>query len=536
MFVSVISLHDVKTSLHFLRELPLVWFFAGCSLASAGLFFSSSSSSPQSRLVLLRRIAFAAGVLVLVVYVVISLYSLGCFMVQQDEANILSISAASLRGLPVYNPPRTPDSNYSLMYGPFTFLIYRIALILGGVHHFWVIRATVVAANLGLCVTLYALLRKLVSSFTAIALLTFPISVLLQHDEISLSARADIWIMLFAALAILCSFIEVELPAIILTGVMGGILIGLKISAAPAILFPLLMLYRRFGFRAPIVSSLIATVCTLIPFALSNISLHNYISWILFTRSEGISAASAFSNILFALFLMSPCLLVELFLLRFGLAFKQRIPEFFVILFCLFIAVLTSKNGSGPHYLWHILPSLIVYLALASRNLKELPLREQGVPPYFIAVACMLFAGVNIPRAYEHLEMALMPPGVKSAQQSIDRFLDIYGNHSSIQMGYGSAPGDYRPLLRYILIYKGQPYTIEGSPDRFETALLPFPVNVLNRMGNCKNDVWLVPHSQQPFQVWVLPNILRSTFIQNYKIVRSDAMYDAWICNRSKDH
>ena len=260
--------------LRYLRELPLAWFFLGCLLARIGLFLSPSS--PRDRAAWLRRVALAAGVLVLLAYLAIVLYSLRCFMIQLDEANILSISAAGLRGLPIYNPPTSPDSSYSIMYGPFTFLIYRIFLMVGGVNHFWIMRGSIVLANLGLCTTLYVLLRKFVPASTAIALLVFPLSILLQHPQASLGIRADLWIFLFSALAIVCSFLEVELAAVILTGIMAGVMVGLKISSAPAILFPLLLLYRRFGLRAPVIASLVTIATTFAPFALPNISLHNY--------------------------------------------------------------------------------------------------------------------------------------------------------------------------------------------------------------------------------------------------------------------
>ncbi|MGA8938387.1 MAG: hypothetical protein WB439_04405 [Acidobacteriaceae bacterium] len=535
MLLSIISHPEMKTSLLYLRELPLVWFLVGCLFASVGLFLSSTSS-PRNRFVLLRRIALAAGLLILVAYVTINLYSFCCFTFQQDEANILSISAAALRGLAVYNPPRSLDSSYSLMYGPFTFLIYWVVLIAGGAAHFWIIRGAVVLANLGLCAALYVLLRRFVSAFTAIALLTFPLSILLQHAEIALGVRSDIWIVLFTTLAIMCSFIEMELPAIILTGIMGGIVVGLKISAGPAILYPLLVLYRRFGLRAVVISFLTASAVTLAPFALPQFSLHNYISWLLFTRMEGVNASTLFSNALFALFLITPCLLMERFIRRFGLTFRQRLPELFLIALCLFLALLTSKAGSDPHYFWHIIPSVVVYLALVARDMKDIPTKEQAVPVYCIAVACALFACINIPRAYGHLRISLMRPDVGLAQQSINRYLEVYRDRSSIQMGYGSVDGDYRTLLRYILVYKGEPYTLEGNTGRFETRLLPFPVNVLNRMENCRNDVWLVPHAQKPFELWIFRNNLRKTFLENYSVDSSDGIYDAWTCNHAKTH
>lgn len=535
MSVSIISHPEMKTSLHYLRELPLVWFLVGCSLASVGLVLSSTSS-PQNRLILLRRVAFVAGILILIAYVAINLCSLRCFAFQQDEANILSISAAGLRGLPVYNPPRSPDSSYSLMYGPFTFLIYQLTLIAGGIAHFWIIRGAVVLANLGLCAALYVLLRRFVSAFTAIALLTFPLSILLQHTEIAFGLRSDIWIVLFATLAILSSYLEVELPAAILTGVMGGIVIGLKISAAPAILFPLLVLYRKFGLRVVLISLFTAITVTLLPFALPDVSLHNYISWISFTREEGLSAAALLPNAIFALFLMSPCLLMALFIKRFRLNFRRTLPELFLIVLCILLALSTSKSGSDPHYFWHIIPSIVVYLALVARDLKDIPAREQAVPVYCIAVACTLFACINIPRAIGHIKISLMRPDVGLAQQAINQYLEAYRDHSSIQMGYGSVDGDYRTLLRYVLIYKGEPYTIEGNTGRFETRLLPFPVNVLNRMENCRNDVWLVPHAQKPFELWIFRDNLRKTFLENYSVDSSDGIYDAWVCNHAKTH
>jgi hypothetical protein len=484
----------------------------------------------------LRRVAFGAGFVVLCIYVMINISSLRCFMIQRDEANILSISAAGIHGLPMYNPPASPDSTYSLMYGPFTFLLYRLALIAGGVDHFWIMRASVVIANVGLCLALYFLLRRFVSSSASIALLAFPLSILLQHCEISLGIRSDIWIVLFTTLAIICSLSETELPAVLFVGLLSGVIVGMKISAGPAILFPLLLLYRRFGIRSIINSSLVATAMTLLPFVLPDISLRNYISWLLFMRTESISPPNLMINIAFALFLISPCLMLEIFIVRSSTGFRRRLPELTLILVCIFLALLTSKGGSDPHYFWHIVPSITVYLALTLRDMGKSPIGERLIPLYYIAVSCTLFACVNLPRAWQQVRNSLMPPGVMVAKQAINQYLDLYRHHSSIQMGYGSGDGDYPTQLRYILVYRGEPYTIEGNTGRFETQLLPFPTNVLNRMESCKNDVWLVPHSQKPFDVWVLPDSLRTTFLRNYHIDRSGPIYDAWLCDHSSSH
>ena len=532
---SISSYGRLKSLLHHLREFPLVWFAIGLGFARLGILISNAFSA-EHRFIRLRRCAFVASVFVLCAYLTITLDSLRCLMIQQDEANIISISAATLRGLPMYHLPVSPDFSYSLMYGPLTFLIYSVALVAGGVTHFWIMRGAVVIAALLLCAALFFLLRKFVSAITAVTLLAFPLSVLLQHPEISLSMRSDVWIFLFTALAIISSFLEVEFLAVLFAGICGGAIIGLKISAAPAVLFPLLLLYRKFGIRALAFSLLTTIATTLAPFAIPNISWHNYIAWIVFTRSEGISVASASSNVLFAIFLISPCLIMELYMRRFGLAFRNRIPEFLIILLCLSLAVLTSKNGSGVHYLWHVVPSIVVYMALVAKEMSAIPNEDRATPIYYIAVACTLFACVNLPRAYGYIKSSIMPPGIAVARQSIDKYLDLYRDRSSVQMGYGSVDGDYRPLIRYLLVYKGQPYRIEGNTGRLETALLPFPVNVLHQMSSCTNDVWLVPHAQMPFELWVFPNSLRTTFLQNYSVDRTDGVYDAWVCNRAATH
>ena len=190
--------------LRYLRELPLAWFALGLGIARVGIFITKAWS-PEHRFTWLRRCAIAAGLFVLCAYLTITLDSLRCFLIQQDEANILSISAATLRGLPMYHPPASPDFSYSLMYGPFTFLIYSVALVAGGANHFWIIRSAVVVPALLLCAALFFLLRKFVSPLTAVTLLAFPLSVLLQHPEISLSLRSDVWIFFFTTLAIVSS-------------------------------------------------------------------------------------------------------------------------------------------------------------------------------------------------------------------------------------------------------------------------------------------------------------------------------------------
>jgi hypothetical protein len=518
--------------IHLLREMPLIWFLAGLLLAGLSLV-PLIHRSAQSRFLLLRNLSVLAGSVVLLAYVVLSIYSIHSFMLQNDESNRLSIAAATQHGLPMYYPPASADTSVSLQYGPLTFLLYRAVLMAGGVDHFWILRASVIAANLAWFIALYLLIRRYVPTSVAVAMFAFPASIFMQRPEGSLGIRADIWGTLFAAVALLCAFLDVEVAALVLTGIMAGLFINLKISAGSAILFPLLILYRRFGLRGVLIPLPIATGVALLPFAFADISLRNYLAWIAFTGTEGLSHFLLSMNFIFALFLISPCVLMELFLRRYGMAFRDRLPEFLVIVLCLLMAVSTSKPGSGPWYFWHLVPSIVVYLGLTMRHLKDVPLTERFVPVYCIVMGCTLVACVNAPRAYRSLYSYRMTPTIHQAQQALNGYLDTYRGRSSIQMADGSVVDAESTLLRYILVFKGQPYTIDGDSGRFETMLLPFPVKVLDRMKTCKDDVWLVPHGQEPFTVYLFPKSLHQTFVENYRIDRSDEIYDAWVCHHS---
>jgi hypothetical protein len=534
MLASIIFKRTPPTGWHYVRELPVSWFVAGCLLAGIVLLIGCRYS-PEFRSKWLRRIAVGAGVVAALLYLGIGLDSLRCYMLQADEANILGVAAQSFHGA-MYQMPGSPDGSYSLMYGPVTFLVYRTVLMAGGWNHFWILRGAIVLADLGFLTALYFLLRKFVSPLVSIALLAFPLSILMQHPESALGLRADIWTALAAALALLCGFLEPEVAAVLLTGLLGGILVGFKISGGPAILFPLLVLYRRFGLRAPVVAAAIATAAAFAPFALGNVSLHNYIAWISFMRSEGISTAMLWPNLALAVFLISPCLVMELCMRPPAVDFRQRLPELAVIVLCLLMAVTTSKPGSGPWYFWHIVPSIVVYLGLASKSLAAISPEEQALPVYFIAVACLVLTCANFPRACEIIRLSAMPRRVGLARQSMDRYLDLYRDRSSLQMGYGSVPDDVSTSLRYVLVYMGQPYTLEGNTGKFETILLPFPVHVQQQMDTCKDDVWLIPHGEAPFGNYMFPASLHQAFVRDYRIDRSDAVYDAWACRHAGGH
>jgi len=274
--------------LRVLREAPLVWFLAGASFAVLCVLALRKTEFTR-RSVCLRRMATGAGLLTLTIFVALSLYSVRSYMLDgQDEADILSISAASLHGQPMYHAINSPRFSYAMVYGPLTFLTYRAGLLAGG-GRFWVLRAVVVAANLLLCLVLYSTFRKAIRRGAALALMALPLGELLVQARVEFGLRADAWIVLATALAVRSSLIDSVGAAAVLTGFFVGIAIDFKATVAPASLLLLLMLYRRGGVKPAAVAAGVAAVVALAPFTLPNISLANYWLWLTVAGREGIS-------------------------------------------------------------------------------------------------------------------------------------------------------------------------------------------------------------------------------------------------------
>ncbi len=451
-------------------------------------------------------------------------------MLDTDEANLLSIAAASLHGQPLYHPILSTDVSYSLMYGPVTFFVYRLALLSGN-GSFLVLRILVVTLNLLLCAVLYSTFRKLLRRDTAIALIAFALCPLLQWVKCSFGVRPDIGIILAMSLAVRATLMDAELPAAILTGLCAGIAIDFKLTVLPAFAFLLLILFRRFGTRAAAIAAIIATATALAPFALPAISLHNYLDLLALTRTEGVGHAALIYSLFFAIFLAAPLAI----LIAAGTppwpAARQAWPELSLLTLCLVAATLISaKPGAGPWHFWQLIPVIAGYLALTLSRSEPSPSPRLDLAICLIAVSSAAF-GLSF--AARNLATLRAPQDPTAQQLRLGRIeiaaaLDRYRGHT-LQMGYGPSPNEPVELLRYLLPLHGQPYTLDGS-GRLEAGLVPFPSRITQKMNTCTDDLWLIPHDEQPFDHWRFPAALRRAFTQHYAIAQRGAIYDVWAC------
>jgi hypothetical protein len=515
--------------LRFLRELPLVWFLIGSAIAGISLL-GMRRGEGGSRAKLVRMLALGAGLLTLGIFIGLNLYSLHSYMLDPDEADILSIAA--LHGQPMYHAVHSATYSYSMMYGPLTFLMYRVGLVVGG-GRFWVMRAMLVMVNLGLCVVLYSIFRKVVRRDVALALMALPLCQLLVQLKYAFGLRPDIWIVLAIALAVRSALMDSEWTAAVLMGLFGGIAVDIKATVGFAFLLLLLMLYRRSGLKFVVIAAGVAAVTALAPFALPDISLVNYWSWLTLARHEGRSARMIGVAGAYAVFLILPLVVMRLNGIRIWADRRGRRStlEISLLAGCVLVAIaVASKMGAGIWHFWQFTPILAAYVAVAAGRVKAERTEWLANAMYIVALGSLVVA-----LAYVRRDVALLQapePAVQEqlrmGRQEIDAYMKLYRGRT-IQEGYGERHSPVESL-RYIPVLRGQPYTLDGS-ERLEVFFVPFPAGILEGMEHCSNNVWLIPHGERPMVFWyVFPPALHDTFVREYRMDQQSKELDAWVC------
>lgn len=509
-----------------------MWFLIGAMFA----WFCAvvlRGRDPERQAVLVRRLALGAGLLTVGMYAALNVSALRCFLLQNDEADILAIAAASLHGQPVYHALTSAEFGYSLRYGPVTFLLYRALLVMGG-ERFWVLRAAVFAANLLVCLSFYGILRKTLRRAAALAVLALPLGMLMEQVRYALGMRADIWIVLTVALGMRAAMMESGAWAGLLAGVCLGLAVDLKVTAVVAAVLVVLLLYQRHGVKPATMATGVAAVIALAPFALRGFSLRNYVAW-LHSAPGGLTLIS--HELILPALAYATLLIAPLVMLRWlgGIPLPAErgwgaVVHWVVIVGAvLAVASVAAKPGTGAWHFWQLIPVMVGYVALA---LGEPGMRGGRRMEY--AVLALAVGGMMIGFSFLKRDVAMV--NVAAAQRrelvagrtELDGYLEEYRGRT-VQVGYGEWQG-LGAWLRYIPVLRGQPYTLDGSL-RLEEFFERFPHDVIAKMDDCTNDVWLIPHDEPPFIFgYVFPPELHDAFVTHYAIAQQGAELDAWVC------
>jgi hypothetical protein len=501
-----------------LLEVPLVWFAAAFALGwllhrrSAGLRWLQAAEGAASAAILL-------GVAALNVATAGFLVSFG--------ANVLGIAATHRNGRPMYHAVGGTEL-YSLVYGPYTYLVYEP--LLHGWHALPAIKLELFCVALLTLASVFLLLRRRTGWHAALALTGFGAAVLLAVPAGVLGVRGDMWAVLALTLALLAIETRHWFPAALGVGVCCGFVVDLKLTLVVEALLVLTMLWRRHGGKAAAAGAAFAVAVGGAPLLTANISWHSYVAWLRLSGNREMFASLLVWNCLFAAMLLLPA----------ALAWDRdpagHWPERLLAAVALLSAWLAgSESGGGPWHLWPLLPFVLVWTA-QQKGLRDTPR----------FAAALAFAALVLSARYGFRAIRIEMPYATRAARALERdeqqeLAAIAEAHpeTRVEMAPGATMTSDADDLRYFLVYWGEPYEVDmvaaGEALKTDPGLLE---PLVAAAASCGTD-WTVPHGEIPFSTvnnnetravfpMLFPTSVRAAFLGGHHLVEQGAHYDLW--------
>ncbi|MGA3067935.1 MAG: hypothetical protein ABSF29_13915 [Tepidisphaeraceae bacterium] len=462
------------------------------------------------------------------------------------EPQVAAVGYLLMNGVPIYQPPGAAVQ-YTMVYGPFTYLSVDAYYWLMGPSIFAAKLSGAVSALAGVALLLWAL-KRIGTWWTALACTGLATALYYTFGTQSFWCRADSHEVFMVSLGLLALTLVNPWAAAALVGISAGICINLKFTAA-AYYLPIgtafILRYRRAGPAALAVAVSIAAAAA--PFLLPAISLENYLAWVREVSHHPLSAIELRNTLSFAGW-MAGLLLILGFpsIWSKGASEARAVREWYWTAAGLGGAMLitlpfASKEGAGSHHLMPLVPILmwLVARAWSIGNSKEpteaaprLTMRHLLVVP--VLVVSMFYAGAGgyvigtNPWTYNRLFVALLI--------DLRRIQDATSGHT-VEMGVGGDQSYFLTNERPVLVFAGNPYHLDAAAamDSAEAQDgLPAATADLCRSGLA--DFVLIPRGDAPFTMasWYpghapvfSPEFVRA-FHDNYRIRFSSIFFDVY--------
>ena len=511
-----------------LFEIPLVLFVAAYAAGwllvrrSAGVRWFAAADG-------------AAAAAILLVVAALNVRTAG-FLVSLG-ANVMSIAATHRNGGAMYHAVSGPQL-YSLVYGPYTFLLYEPML------HFAdalvAVKLELLALNALTLLTMFQLLRRSgqASWQTALALTGVAAACLLAVPAGVLGVRGDVWVVFALTAGLLAVDTARGWIAAVAVGLACGFVMDVKATLCIVSLLLLTLLWRRHGLRSVSLATAIAATVAAAPFASAHISLRNYAAWLALSEHRQSFAGLALANVLFAVLLLLPAWLVWKSC-HHEARHERHWPELALFCAALILVIVTgSKSGGGPWHLWPLLPFVLWWTA---RRLTQCePLHAQRLASS-LAFAALVVAGRWGLRAVR-MELPQMSAGARATVNAEKaELLSLAENNSetAMQLAPGAHMSSDADDLRYYLVWAGEPYFIDqvaaGEALKTDPDLLPPLAGTVAGCGRW----WVVPRGEVPFSTLnnnetqatypqIFPSSVRAAFLQGHHLLKQGRYYDLW--------
>jgi len=438
--------------------------------------------------------------------------------------------------------PLNAGAQFSMLYGPITYLAQMPAfLLLGG--SLFTAKVTGVIVLVVSLWFVYRSCRTLASTSESIIALGLVCLVLAFFQNMSFLNRPEPILLLCVAVPVWMIATGRECWAFLVTSIAVALAINLKISGVLYLLPAIAFLLYRAKLRRVIEGLSAATVLVVLPFLLPSVSIMNYLAILRVDAKHGISLIG-----LVECFQWATVLLVLIFS---SVLWRYRKGEKLSLHGVIFLGslafaiagacVIGAKPGSGPHHLipfLGILPHAYFWLRKDGLSGSYVP----GGVPVFIPLAltlCLLAA----------LQMERMALGFRTESEEgrsvVDEIHSILHDYptQSIEMGYGDNVYEEPTYYRMLLVFAGNPYTIDAVPvQELQFGGKELPAASTSLLDGCRTDIWLIPKGEQPFatrngynmHLRVFDNDFRMAFVSHYHEIVSRRFFEVWRCTNRR--
>ncbi|WP_196591926.1 hypothetical protein [Pectinatus frisingensis] len=457
--------------------------------------------------------------------------------IDHGEVNMSAVSWLLAEGKPVYTDLNA-DERYSLEHGPVIYLVTAGVMRLMGPSLLTAKVPGYVALVLSIIISAICFYR-LVGIKKAIYLIGLETWILLKWPFIFMN-RDDSFMLLCMVIGLL-SVMARDSKNFIGIGISLGILVNLKIHGFIYFLPILVLAYKYDGWKRVVCGLLLAFAIAIIPFLLPEISLVNYLQWLLKAAAHGISIKIFVGNLIYTLLLVF--LIVAMGFL-YGVNWNSFCQEHRALIITsaistLIINIIGAKLGSGSYHLIPLVPILLYFVALIIKvNLVNTSQKKMYAGAVLALIVLLVVSGNAINSQQRLLEKINKYSYAANVIEEIRAVESNYNGHT-IEIGYGEDKtySFYRQFIP-LLVFDGNPYLVDGAALMdMQLAGLPMPQTTISDLTNGKTKIWLIPKGNEPFSLHsyydsshaLFEKSFGDTFKEHYSLVEQLIYFDVWV-------
>ncbi len=437
-------------------------------------------------------------------------------------------------GRPLYPPPDAAE-RYAHIYGPMAFIPLGAAMRVFG-HDLGVTKWVGAGAGIVSLLLLFWILNPRVGSRLAAIFTGYCALLLLVFRNAAFWVRPDSLELLCSCIGLAAALRRSRVSWLAL-GLSAGVLWNLKFTG-PLYSLPIFVLFlERTNGRQLILATVTAAISMGLPFVVfSNISFHDYGTWIQLSGGKGIVWSTLRQNLEWAVYLAAPLVVaLHVTLRRQPLTVLSPGVSISLAVALSSVAVLASKPGAGPYHLLPFLPVIAFFTALQIHHLRT-----------DAANGSVLLFGFSFTVVAVLIALAQQTSFISTVRQldadgsiaDVTRFLDQHPGDVA-QMGYSS--DERATFARPLVVFRSGMYLLDQPAiQEHQLAGIEIPQATVNVLRSCVATYWLIPKNGDPFSATnrypmtqgrtLFSNDFRRAFFETYKRTGSTEYFDVWKC------